>query len=189
MNEVNSLLDESKQAIVTNIEQALPGAVLETIVFLGEFTIVVDRASVVNVCRLLRDDPGLAFNTMCDLSAVDMWPLHPRFEVNVHLLALPPRPQPGEGTRRLRVKVRLEEHDATVPTLSDVWPSAVWYERETHELFGIDFEGNADLRPLLLPEDWSGTPPLRRDVPVYVEEVAFSFNRERIYRQKPFAKD
>ena len=70
-----------------------------------------------------------------------------------------------------------------------MWPSAAWYERETHELFGIDFAGHSDLRPLLLPEDWKGTPPLRRDVPVHVEEVAFSFNQERIYRNKPFAKE
>ena len=102
---------------------------------------------------------------------------------------MPQRPQPGQGTRRLRVKVRLEEHAAKMPTLSDVWPSCAWYERETAELFGIGFDGHPDLRPLLLPDDWKGTPPMRRDVPVHVEEVDFSFNQERIYAKKPFARE
>jgi NADH-quinone oxidoreductase subunit C len=182
-------LDELNQSTITKIQTVLPDAIQETIVFLGELTLVTDRTSVVDVCTVLRDDPDLAFNAMCDLSAVDMWPHHPRFEVNIHLLAIPALPKPGQGARRLRVKTRLEEHDATMPTLTGVWPSAAWYERETHELFGIRFDGNPDLRILLLPEDWEGKPPMQRDVPVYVEEVAFSFNRERIYRQKPFAKE
>jgi NADH:ubiquinone oxidoreductase subunit C len=76
-----------------------------------------------------------------------------------------------------------------MPTLTGIWPSASWYERETHELFGIEFEGHPDFRHLLLPEHWEGKPPLRRDVPVHVEEVAFTFNQKRIYRDKPFAKE
>lgn len=189
MSETHQELDEFSQAVVTMTESVFPGAIQEVIYFLNELTIVVDRASVVDVCTFLRDDPALGFNVMCDLSAVDVWPEHPRFEVNLHLLALPQRPRPARGTSRLRVKVRLEEHDATMPTLTGVWLSAAWYERETRELFGIDFEGNPDPRPLLLPDDWQGTPPLRRDVPMRVEEVAFSFNQERIYSEKPFAKE
>lgn len=189
MSKPDQELDESGQAVVAQLEEAFPHAVQEVIHFFDELTVVVDRASVVDVCAFLRDDATLAFNYMCDLSAVDMWPEQPRFEVNVHLLALPQHPQPGQGTRRLRVKVRLEEHDAKMPTLTGVWPSTAWYERETRELFGIEFEGHPDPRPLLLPDDWDETPPLRRDVPVIVEEVAFSFNRERIYRNKPFAKE
>jgi NADH-quinone oxidoreductase subunit C len=188
----SQLIEESGefyQTVIAKIDAAFPEAVLETIFFLGELTVVVDRASVVDVCTYLRNGTGLVFNVMCDLSAVDLWPGHPRFEVNVHLLALPLRPYPEAGMRRLRIKVRLDEHDAKMPSLTDVWPAAAWYERETHDLFGIVFEGNPDLRPLLLPEDWEGTPPLRRDVPVYVEEIAFSFNQERIYRGKPFAKE
>lgn len=182
-------LDQYGQTVVGKIKQAYPEALQEVIRFLGELTIVVDRASVVDVCTLLRDDPELNFNLMCDLSAVDIWPQHPRFEVNLHVLALSSRPQPGQGTPRLRIKVRLEEQDSKMPTLHGVWPAAAWYEREAAELFGIHFVGHPDLRPLLLPEDWEGTPPMRRDVPVHVEEVAFSFNQERIYANKPFAKE
>jgi NADH-quinone oxidoreductase subunit C len=102
---------------------------------------------------------------------------------------LSPQPRAGQGTRRVRVKVRLEEHDAQMPTLTGVWPAANWYERETAELYGITFDGHPDPRPLLLPEDWEGTPPLRRDVPMRVEEVAFSFNQDRVYGKKPFVKE
>lgn len=182
-------LDAFHQIVVAKLRESFPEAVQETINYLGELTVVVDRAALVNVCTFLRDDPELSFNAMRDLSAVDMWPGHPRFEVNVHLLSMTQHPQPGQHARRVRVKVRLEEHDAKLPTLTGVWPPTAWYERETFELFGIDFEGHPDLRPLLLPDDWEGTPPMRRDVPVKVEEVAFSFNQDRVYRNKPFARE
>jgi NADH-quinone oxidoreductase subunit C len=189
MKDQNQHLEEKADAIVSFMEQAVPDAVQEVILFCDEITIVVDRAQVVDVCTLLRDEPELGFNYMCDLSAVDMWPEHPRFEVNIHLLVLPDNPLPAQGTRRVRIKVRLEEHDPTMPTLTTVWPSTAWYEREAKDLFGIDFDGHPDMRPLLLPEDWQSSPPLRRDVPVHVEEVAFSFNQERIYKGKPFARE
>lgn len=189
MNELDKVLDEFSQTVVARVEETFPDTVKDVIHFAGELTLVVDRGAVVDVCTFLRDTPDLAFNYMCDLSAVDMWPEHPRFEVNLHLLVLTAHPKSEPGARRLRVKVRLEERDAKMPTLTGVWPSTAWYERETAELFGIDFEGHPDMRPLLQPEDWEGTPPMRRDVPVHVEEVAFSFNQKRIYADKPFARE
>jgi NADH-quinone oxidoreductase subunit C len=189
MNVPDPGADEFFQTIITKTKSAFPDAVQEVIHFLDELTVVLSRESVVDVCEFLRDDPQLGFNVLCDLCAVDMWPEVPRFEINLHLLQLSERRQPAQGTNRLRVKVRLEQPDASMPTLTGVWPSAAWYERETYELFGISFEGHPDPRPLLLPDDWEGPPPLRRDVPVHVEEVAFSFNQERIYRQKSFAKE
>ncbi len=189
MSDILSEADEFQQMIVAKTKASYPNAVQQVNYFLGELTLEVDRTYVADICTFLRDDPDLRFNVMCDLTAVDMWPEHPRFEVNLHLLALPQHPQAGQGTRRVRVKVHLEEHDAQMPTLTGVWPAANWYERETAELFGITFDGHPDPRPLLLPEDWEGTPPLRRDVPMRVEEVAFSFNQDRVYSKKPFVKE
>jgi NADH-quinone oxidoreductase subunit C len=189
MSDSSQSQDHINNKIIERIQKAHPDALQATIRFRGELTLVIDRAALTDVCAFLRDEPDLGFNYMCDLSAVDLWPENPRFEVNVHLLAMPLNPEPGQGARRMRIKVKLEESDATLPTLTGVWPSTAWYERETHELFGIGFSGNPDLRPLLLPDDWEGVPPMRRDVPVLVEEVAFSFNQERIYREKPFAKE
>jgi NADH-quinone oxidoreductase subunit C len=189
MRELEQELDLFSQTVVTQVREAFPEAVQQVMSFLGELTIVVDRGFVVDICTFLRDRPDLAFNVLIDLSAVDMWPEEPRFEVNVHLLAMPQHPQPRSGTRRLRIKVRLDENDAKMASLTTVWPAAAWYERETAELFGIELSGHPDMRPLLLPDDWQGTPPMRRDVPVHVEEVAFSFNQDRIYTKKPFVKE
>jgi NADH-quinone oxidoreductase subunit C len=189
MSELDQELNAYSQTIVTIVKNEFPEAIQETRFFRDELTLVVDRNYVIDVCSYLRKDAALDFNSFRDLSAVDLWPEHPRYEVNIHLMAMPRNPQPGTGTQRLRIKVRLEEHDASMPTLSAIWPGCAWYERETQELYGIDFEGHPDPRPLLLPDDWEGTPPMRRDVPVKVEEVAFSFNKERIYQNKPFAKE
>jgi NADH-quinone oxidoreductase subunit C len=181
-------LNEFDRAVVARLEKTFPQALGQVTHRLGELTVVVDRARLVEVCTFLRDDAALAFY-LRDLSAVDLWPRSPRFEVNLHLLAIAARPQAGQGARRLRVRVCLDEHDARMPTLSGVWPSAAWYERETRELLGIDFQGHPDPRPLLLPDDWDGPPPLRRDVAALAEEVAFSFSQERLYGSKPLARE
>jgi NADH-quinone oxidoreductase subunit C len=182
-------LDEFGRAVVARLQGTFPQALGQVTHHFGELTVVVERTWVVEVCTFLRDDTALAFNYVCDLSAVDLWPQSPRFEVNVHLLAIPVRLQAGQGARRLRVRVCLDEHDARMPTLSGVWPSVAWYERETHELLGIDFQEHPDPRPLLLPDDWDGPPPLRRDVAALVEEVAFTFSQERLYGSKPLAQE
>ena len=189
VNEQKQQIEAIDQVVVDKVQGRFPESVKEVIYRFGELTLVVDRASLTDVCVFMRDDLELTFRYLCDLSAVDMWPEQPRFEVNVHLLKVPQRPQPGQGARRVRLKVRLEERDPKMPTLSDVWQSSAWYERETAELFGIEFEEHPDLRRLLLPDDWENTPPMRRDVPVKVEEVAFTFNQERIYSQKPFVQE
>ena len=189
MSDLSLQMDAFSHNVVAKFTEAFSDAVHGVGYFRSELTIVVDRGSLPDMCAFLRDDPELRFNVLTDLSAVDLFPDQPRFEVNLQLLALQQDMQTEQGARRVRIKVRLEEDDATLPTVTGVWPSSAWYERETCELYGIEFVGHPDPRPLLLPEDWEGTPPMRRDVPVHVEEIAFSFNRERIYRSKSFAKE
>lgn len=176
-------MDEHSQAVVARLQEIFPQAVQQATVHFDELTIVVERARLVEVCEFLRDEPALGFY-LCDLSAVDLWPAAPRFALNVQLRAIPARPQ-----SQLRLTVQLDEQDAVAPTLSGVWPSAAWYERETRDLLGIQFEGHPDLRPLLLPDDWNSPPPLRRDTPAVTEEIAFSFSQERIYRRKRLAQE
>ncbi|HEX6972045.1 MAG TPA: NADH-quinone oxidoreductase subunit C, partial [Limnochordia bacterium] len=85
-------------------------------------------------------------------------PRVPRFEVVYHFLALP-------AHRRVRLRVPVPEEHPIVPTISHLWPSANWAEREVYDLFGIRFEGHPNLQRIVLPADWQGH-PLRKDYPL-----------------------
>ena len=132
-------------------------AIAEVIEFRGETTIAVPREHLRRACEFLRSDPELAFNFLSDLSCRDCFPAEPRFEVNYHLLSIPHK-------RRLRLKVRVNGADPVVESVTTVWPTANWHEREVFDLFGVRFEGHTDLRRIVLPEDWEGY-PLRKDYP------------------------
>lgn len=124
-------------------------------------TITIPAAQLVAVMQTLRDTSDLEFAFLADLTAVDWWPNEPRFEVVYHLASF-------ARAYRVRVKVRVPESAANLPTLKELWPSADWLEREVWDLFGIVFEGHGDLRRLLMPDDWQGH-PLRKDYPVQVK--------------------
>lgn len=133
----------------------------------GMPTIYIPREQLVETCRALRDTPELRFAFLADIVPVDYYPREPRFEVTYILASLGVG---GFGTspRRLRVRVRVPGDDPRLPTVSDVWASANWAERETYDLFGISFDGHPDQRRILMPEDWDGF-PLRKDYPVQIK--------------------
>jgi len=133
-------------------------AVHEVIDFRGEVTLVVPREQLRRVCSYLRSEPGLEFNFLSDVSAMDRFPLEPRFDVNYHLLSITTR-------QVVRVRVRLEGSDPQVESVTAIWPTAEWHEREVFDLFGVRFAGHPDLRRILMPENWEGH-PLRKDYPV-----------------------
>jgi len=133
----------------------------------GMPTIVVDRDVLAEVGLALRDTPELAFHVLIDCTAVDYLPREPRYEI-LYLLLSPGVSGYGETPARLRMKVRVPGGDPRVPTLSRVWGSANWGEREIYDLFGITFDDHPDLRRILMPEDWEGF-PLRRDYPVQIK--------------------
>ena len=125
----------------------------------GEITVVVPREQIVAVCRHLKTTPGLEFNLLADLCGADRGPEEePRFEVNYHLFST-------TKFHRLRLKVLLHEDDPRVETVTTVWRTANWHERETFDMFGIRFDGHPDLRRILLPDDWQGH-ALRKDFPL-----------------------
>lgn len=134
----------------------------------GMPTIYVRRESLVEAATVLRDEPSLRFVFLSDIIGVDYLPREPRYEV-LYLLACPGVGGFGETPKRLRVKVRVPGADASVPTLSGVWPAANWPERELFDLFGITVTGHPDLRRILMPEDWEGH-PMRRDYPVQIKQ-------------------
>jgi NADH-quinone oxidoreductase subunit C len=133
-------------------------AVSEVVEFRGELTLVVPRERLQKVCDYLRAEPDLQFDFLSDIAVVDHFPLEPRFELNYHLLSIPRR-------NTVRLRVRLHGGDPVVDTVTTVWPTASWHEREAFDLFGVRFAGHSELRRILMPENWEGH-PLRKDYPV-----------------------
>ena len=166
-----------------SVRSALPDALLDAKLFRNETTLIVDRGSIVQVMAYLRDTPGLLYNFLSDISAVDYYPEYnrpERFGVSYHLYSM-------LYNRRLRVKVFVPEEAPEVETVTGIWPGANWLEREIFDMMGINFKGHPDMRRILMPEDWDGHPH-RRDYPLGYEQVQFSFNVEEILKHKPSAK-
>ena len=109
------------------------------------------------------------FNHLLDVGGTDHLPLTPRFEISYILTAIPLGDQRDPrrlfNLKRFRLRVFPDDLDPVVPTLSDLWPSANWPEREIFDLFGVRFDGHPDLRRILNPDDWKGH-PLRKDYPL-----------------------
>ncbi len=147
-------------SIATALNTLVPGASVDALSHTDQPTVAVPPSRWPEVALALRDHADLAFTALVDIVGVDVLPIEPRFEISFHLVA-PDRPA------RLRVKVSAAGADACVPTVTAIWPSAGFLEREVWDLMGVVFEGHPDLRRLLTPEDWEGHPQ-RKDYPVQV---------------------
>lgn len=146
----------SVQTVVENLKGKFTASVLEVAEFRGETTVVVKKDDVVAICTYLKKGEG--FNFLTDLCGVDYLGKSPRFMVVYHLYNI-------KTHERLRLKVPVEERAPQVDTVSGVWATANWLERECWDLMGISFNHHPDLRRILMPEDWKGH-PLRKDYPV-----------------------
>lgn len=146
----------SEHAAVGKLKQSFSEDVLDVAVFRGETTITVKKEKIVEISTFLRDELG--YNFLADLCGVDYLGTTPRFMVvyNIYNIAL---------KDRLRIKVPVEENDAKVDTVSVVWGTANWHERECWDLMGISFNNHPDLRRILMAADWEGH-PLRKDYPL-----------------------
>ncbi len=135
------------------------GAAVQAVKFdREELTVWVEKGLIRDACAILRDYPECPFNYLCDLTAVDWYPTEPRFEVVYHILSIPQK-------ERVRLKVRLDGSSPVIESVTSVWPSANFYEREVFDLFGIRFTGHPHLERLMMPDNWEGH-PLRKDYPV-----------------------
>ena len=123
----------------------------------GEPSLFIAAARIVAACRFLKDEQ--AYLRLSGITAVDWHPSDPRFEVVYLLHSL-------ERNARLRLKCWVSESAGEIDSVTDVWRSANWYEREVFDMFGIVFRGHPDLRRILMPSDWEGH-PLRKDFPVH----------------------
>ena len=146
------------------LRASLGDAIRSLVVRLGEITVVVDADAHVDVATRLRDDPALRFDTLIDLCGIDYsgygdsWS-GPRFAVVMHLLSV---------AHNWRVRIRSFCTDDDMPVIASVtgvWPAAGWFEREAFDLYGIIFEGHADLRRILTDYGFIGH-PFRKDFPI-----------------------
>jgi NADH-quinone oxidoreductase subunit C len=151
----------------------------ESRIFRDQVTLHLNQDQIIPACQMLRDE--FSFNVLSDETAVDYWGRKdPRFEIVYQLHC-------REYDLRLILRTGVSEDEPTLPSMTEVFPNANWYEREIWDLFGIRFEGHPDLRRLLLPKDWEGH-PLRKDQAIKQEETRFSFNYKDIDLEKPRAK-
>ena len=120
-----------------------------------ELTLTIAREEIVGSAQALQQ---AGYNFLEDVTAVDWLPASPRFQVSYHILS-------HALKERIRLRVMVEEASCSVDTITTVWPSANYYEREIFDLFGIRFDGHPNLRRIMMPEEWSGH-PLRKDYPV-----------------------
>ena len=171
------------EAISARLHTLLEGKDFTLSEQVGELTLVITRADMLAVLRLLRDDYNLHFEQLIDLCGVDyqsygdgVW-TGKRFAVVYHLLSL-------NKNQRLRVRVFAEEEDfPVVDSVIDIWPAANWFEREAFDLYGILFEGHPDLRRILTDYGFVGH-PFRKDFPLsgYVE-MRYDPDQKRVIYQ------
>lgn len=121
-----------------------------------ELTIYVARESIRNAVEFLKAQDFTDF--LSDVTCADYYPREPRFEMAYHLLSM-------KRKDRVRLKVKLSGDDPVLESVTPVWPSANFFERELFDLFGVRFLGHPYLRRIMMPEDWQGH-PLRKDYPV-----------------------
>ena len=144
---------------IDRINSKYKGVILDSHDFRGDQTITVQKNVLVELFKFLRDDPALDFKFLMDLTAVDYLNRKDnRFEVVYHFYSL-------KNNHRLRVKVPISEDDCTIDSVSSLWKTANWYEREVWDLYGIKFNDHPDMRRILLYEEFKGH-PLRKDYPI-----------------------
>jgi NADH-quinone oxidoreductase subunit C len=153
------------------------GTVRDTIHAHGEATLDVRPESVREVLAYLRDDADEPFDFLASLHGCDYFPKEPRLAVHYQLLST-------ERRERLGVRTRMtvpEAEAGAVPTVTDLWATADFQEKETFDFFGVRFTGHEDLRRLHMPEDYEGHPQ-RRDFPIGGEPVLYTFNEHTVPR-------
>ncbi len=151
-----SITPELRDRIVSLVQEHLPGALLGNAEFRGELTLEIEPKRLIEVCTFLRDQEALQFKVLADLTAVDHHPqTAPRFVVSYDLLSV-------HLKHRLRLHAAAQGDPPSIETVSGVWATANWHERECWDLMGVLFNNHPDLRRIMLPEDWVGH-PLQKD--------------------------
>jgi len=158
-------VDASNHPLVKKLKEEFADAVIEATEFLGQLSIRIQRERIIEACRVLHDDSETPFDYLSDLTCVH-WPDNREapFEVVYNLYSI---------AKNERVRLKVATNGEGVESVTSVWPSAEWPEREVYDLFGVAFRNHPDLRRILLPPDWEGH-PLRKDYPLEFVENAWT---------------
>ena len=160
----------TSEEVIARVKSEYGDNILKAEVTLGDAIVHVGPDSLHEAAKFLKEDPELTFDYLSHITGVDYLEQEriPRFESVYEFHSI-------VNNHSIRLRVGLPEEKPTVPTISDLWPSAVFGERELFDMFGFHIEGHPNLKRLLMPEEWEGH-PLRKDYDLTIEDVAFSHN-------------
>jgi NADH-quinone oxidoreductase subunit C len=147
-----------KELIPQKLKENFPDVNFEISDYKDELTIKLNKKRIVDVCKFIKEDPDLQFNYCTDVTAVDWAKRKNRFTVVYNIFSL-------NLSSRLRLKADVDESDCSIDSVSSVWGSANWHERETYDMYGIKFNNHPDLRRMYMPEEFEHH-PLRKDFPL-----------------------
>ena len=144
------------QELFDSLERSLSAKLQQKTEFRSERTYTISAHDLREIAKFCRDE--LSFDYLLDITSIDNFGEEPRFEIVFHLYSMP-------HALHLRLKLKLSEEVVALDTVSDIWPTADWHEREIYDMMGIKFNGHPDLRRILM---WDGYPffPLRKDFPL-----------------------
>lgn len=155
--------------LVEEIQKQFPGAILEAHTMVGQNVIIVENGSLMTVARFMRENSIMPCDYLVDVTAVDYPSREKRFDV-VYVL------HSFQVNERVRLKIVVAESEA-VASVTSIWPTANWLEREIFDMFGITFTGHPNLTRILLPEGWKGY-PLRKDY--HIQQMDNDWVRENL---------
>lgn len=147
---------EFKQYLIERLKNASAGRPIELIEYKDELSVIINPANIIEFCKFLKEDSGLLFDMCEDVTAIDWAVKKNRFTVVYHLYSI-------KNNFRLRLKTNLEGTETE--SVTGIWESANWYERETFDMYGIVFKNHPDLRRMYMPEEFEYH-PLRKEFPV-----------------------
>jgi NADH-quinone oxidoreductase subunit C len=147
-----------KELIIQKLKDKFGSVNFEFSEFRDELTVLFDKKNVVEVCRFLKDDNELQFKLCEDVTAIDWARSKNRFTVVYHIYSI-------KNGFRLALKADVDESGCSIDSVSSVWKTANWEERETYDMYGIIFNNHPDLRRMYMPEEFEYY-PLRKDFPL-----------------------
>jgi len=149
---------ELPELIASKLKENFPDSFKSSSVHMGDFSVNVDKKDIVKICTYLKEDKEFEFQLCEDVTAIDWAKRKNRFTVVYHIFSF-------KHKFRLRIKSDVDEKDCTIDSVTSVWKTTNWQEREVYDMFGISFNNHPDLRRMYMPEEFEHH-PLRKDFPL-----------------------